>query len=111
MKGFQKKLWFGLLIMALLSPLGIVIPRLFNSDGAWGEWGTDKLGRLLGYVPEGLRKYADFWKAPVSDYSIGGEGAPLSARIFSYIGSGILGIFLVGLAVYLISRLLGKHGK
>ena len=111
MKDFQKKLWLGLIAMALLSPLGIVIPRMSGSGEAWGEWGAETLQELLGYVPEGLRRYADLWKAPVPDYSINGEWAPLSDLIMSYIASGLLGVFLIGLSVYLISKFLGRHGK
>ena len=52
----QKKLCKGLFIMALLSPLGIILPVIVNSGDAWGEWGMDALEKLLGFVPEGLKK-------------------------------------------------------
>ncbi len=105
---FQKKLWIWLIIMALLSPLGIILPEKFKAGDAWGEWGTDTLEKVLGYVPEGLKKLTDIWKAPITDYNLGGEDASLTVQIFSYIISGILGIVLVGGVVYLISRLLLK---
>jgi hypothetical protein len=108
MTAFQKKLWIGLIIMALLSPLGIMLPKKFDSGDAWGEWGADTLEKLLGYVPEGLKKLADLWKAPLSDYNLGGEGASFGVQVISYIISGILGIALVGGAIYLISRFLIK---
>jgi cobalt/nickel transport protein len=111
MTRFQKKLWIGLLIMALLTPLGIYLPEKFKSGDAWGEWGTDKLKELLGYVPAGLRKFADFWKAPVRDYNFGGEGAAFSTQIISYIISGILGIAAVVIAIYVITKFMGKHEK
>lgn len=107
----QKKLLIGLIIMALLSPLGIIFQKKINAEDAWGEWGLDKIEKMLGYVPEGLRKYADFWKAPVPDYNFGGENAGISTQIISYIISGIIGISLAGGAVYLILKLLGKHEK
>ena len=108
---FQKKLWLGLLIMALLTPLGIYLPKKFKSGDGWGEWGTDKLKELLGYVPEGLKKLADFWKAPVRDYSFGGENAALSAQVISYIISGVLGIAAVVIVMYVITKFMGKHEK
>ena len=37
MDRLQRRLWIGLLVMALLSPLGIIIPRLFRAEGAWGS--------------------------------------------------------------------------
>ena len=87
MTKIQKKLWIGLIIMALLSPLGIILPALFSSGDAWGEWGTETLEKLLGYVPEGLKKYADLWKAPVPDYNPGGETAPVAVHSSSLAGS------------------------
>jgi len=108
MTGFQKRLWIGLIIMALLSPLGIILPEKFNSGDAWGEWGTDTLEKLLGYVPEGLRKLADLWKAPIPDYNPGGESSPLIVQIVSYVVSGILGIAVVSGVIYLISKFLIK---
>ena len=107
----QKKLWIGLLIMALLSPVGIVLPAKFKSGDAWGEWSAETLSKLLGYMPEGLRKYAEFWKAPVKDYNFGGAHASMTVQAISYIISGVLGVLAVGLIIYLISRLMVKSEK
>jgi hypothetical protein len=111
MTKFQKKLWIGILIMALFTPLGIYLPKQFKSGGAWGEWGTEKLKELLGYVPEGLKKLADSWKAPVRDYNFGGENAAFSTQVISYIVSGIIGIAVVALVIYVITKFLIKHEK
>lgn len=108
----QKRLWIGLIVLAIISPLGIILPEKFKAtEGAWGEWSAEALQRMLGYVPEGLKKTADVWKAPIPDYNLGGEGATVGAQIISYIISGFLGILIVGLVVYVISRLLIKHEK
>ena len=107
--GFQKKLLIRLFIMALLSPLGIVLPEKFHSEDAWGEWGLDKIEKMLGYVPAGMKKISELWKAPVPDYNFGGEGAPLSTQIISYIASAVLGIAIVAAVVYLLSKFLVKH--
>jgi cobalt/nickel transport protein len=111
MTKFQKKLWIGLAIMALLTPLGIYLPEKFKAGDAWGEWGTDKIRELLGYVPEGLNKLADFWKAPVPDYNFGGENAAMSTQVISYIISGIIGIAAVVILIYVITKFLIKHEK
>lgn len=111
MTGQQKKLWKGLLVLALLTPLGIIIPEKFGAGGAWGEWGTDTIAKLLGYVPEGLRRWAGLWKAPIPDYNFGGEGASTTARVISYLASGLIGILAVGLLIYIIGRLIVKNGK
>lgn len=96
--------------MALLTPVGIVLPRLFNAGAAWGEWGVDKLEELLGYTPQGLKKLSDLWKAPVPNYSFSGRDS-MMLQIVSYIGSGVLGVLAVGLVVFLITRLMAKNGK
>ncbi len=111
MTRFQKKLWVGLAIMALLTPLGIYLPNRFNAGDAWGEWGTDKIQELLGYVPEGLKKLTDFWKAPVLDYNFGGENAAFGTQVISYIISGMIGIAAAVLLIYLITKFLVKHEK
>jgi cobalt/nickel transport protein len=111
MTKFQKKLWIALAIMALLTPLGIYLPKKFNAGDAWGEWGPDKIKELLGYVPAGLKKLADFWKAPVPDYNFGGENAAMSAQVISYIISGIIGIAAVVILIYVITKFLIKHEK
>jgi hypothetical protein len=107
----QKRLWAGLVIMALLTPLGILLPEMFNSGDAWGEWGTDTIEKLPGFVPEGLKKYAETWKVPVPDYNPGGEDAALTVKVISYIASGLLGIALVALVIYFISKFVVKNEK
>ncbi len=111
MAKFQKKLWIGLLIMALLSPLGAYLPKLFHAEEAWGEWGTDAIKRMLGYVPEGMKKMADLWKAPIADYNFGGEGAALSTQMYSYVISGFIGITIAAVLICAISQLLVRNEK
>ncbi|OGP51968.1 MAG: hypothetical protein A2Y79_11870 [Deltaproteobacteria bacterium RBG_13_43_22] len=107
----QKKLWIGLFILALLTPLGVILPEKFKAGAAWGEWGPEELEKLLGYVPEGLKRWADLWKAPVPDYNLGGEGASLTVQVLSYIVSGLIGILAVGLVIFVISKVLVRNEK
>jgi cobalt/nickel transport protein len=107
----QRKLWIGLFIMALLTPLGIVLPHIFDGGTAWGEWGIDKLERLLGYAPQGLKRLSDIWKAPVPNYIFGGREASMTIQIISYVASGLLGVLAVALVVFLITRLRAKNDK
>ena len=111
MKKFEKKLWLGLFIMALLSPLGIILPEKFGAEDAWGEWGLNALEKLLGYVPEGLKRTADIWTAPIPDYNFGGDGSLPFAKILSYIVSGIIGIILASVVMIIISKYLFKNEK
>ncbi|SEM68209.1 cobalt/nickel transport protein [Syntrophus gentianae] len=100
----EKKLWIGLIVLAFLSPLGIILPEKFQAGDAWGEWGTDTLQQLLGYVPAGLQRYAEIWKAPIPDYNFWGEGASLGMQIVAYVISGLLGILLTASVIYLLSK-------
>ena len=109
MSRFQKKLWIGLLIMAFLTPFGVYFPAKFKAGGAWGEWGTEELEKILGYVPAGLKKLADFWKAPVPDYNFGGETAALSTQVVSYIISAMIGIAVAAVLIYAITKFLFRH--
>ena len=111
MTTFQKKLWVGLLILTFLTPLGILLPEKFGAEEAWGEWGIEKLEKLLGYIPEGLKKWSDFWRAPIPDYNFGGEEASMTIQVISYLVSGLLGVGICALAVFLISRLIAKNGQ
>ncbi len=107
----QRKLWIGLFVMALLTPLGIILPRLFDAGAAWGEWGVNKLEQLLGYTPQGLKKLSGLWKAPVPNYNFGGNDASMTLQMLSYVASGVLGILAVGVVVFLITKFTAKHDK
>ncbi len=102
----KKMLWIGIAAIALLTPLGIILPRLTGSSGAWGEWGPDRLKSLVGFVPEGIRRLGSLWAAPLSGYGLGGMSA-----VLSYLFSAVLGIAILWAAVYLIARMLLGRGR
>ena len=101
-----KKLWIGIGILVLLSPLGIIIPKYFGAGGAWGEWGTDRIEEMVGFVPEGMKRLADAWKAPLPDYAVPGQGPGTAREGFGYLLAGIIGIAATVGVVYLIIKLL-----
>lgn len=100
-----KKLWIGIGILILLSPIGIILPELFKAGGAWGEWGLDELKDIVGYIPEGLKKLSELWRSPIPDYSFHGWGGIFKSPI-AYIISGIIGVVLVILLAFIIVKLL-----
>jgi cobalt/nickel transport protein len=105
------KLWIGLAVLVVLSPLGLIIPDHFKAGSAWGEWGAEEMQKLVGYVPRGLEKLASLWNAPMPDYAFKGwEEKGLSQLSLAYVISAIVGILFVVLAVLLISKLLVKKG-
>lgn len=103
------KLWIGILLLTLLSPLGLILPEYFKAGSAWGEWDIFELNNLVGYIPEGLVKLATFWKAPIPDYAFKAqEEKGILNLSFSYIISAILGIAIIVVIVLLIGKKLIK---
>ena len=103
------KLWIGLAILIVLSPLGLLLPDHFKAGDAWGEWGTDTIKELVGYIPRGLEKLSSLWSAPISDYAFRGwEEKGLPRLSFSYIISAVVGITATVIVVLLIGKILAK---
>jgi cobalt/nickel transport protein len=103
-----KKLWIGVGVLALLSPLGIIIPKWFGSEGAWGEWSIGKIEKVAGFVPEGLKRVAGIWKAPLHDYGLSAGNRGLAVESIGYVISAVIGIALVASIMYIITKLLGR---
>jgi len=92
------RLWVGLLVLALLTPLG-----LLAAGTAWGEWGADELQGIAGFVPEGIQRFSGLWNAPLADYGIPGVDATVG-----YILSALLGIAMVVVISLIIGRLVTR---
>jgi hypothetical protein len=106
------KLWLGIIILVLLSPLGLLLPERLKAQAAWGEWGIDEVNNLVGYVPRGLKKLASLWNSPLPDYAFKGwEERGLSSLSFAYIISAIVGIIVVVAVIYLLAKFLIKNEK
>lgn len=111
MEKSRNKLWMALFILALFTPLGVILPSMFKSGGSWGEWRPEELQLLLGYVPRELRRLAGLWKPPFSDYTLGPERNTIVSNALSYLGSGLLGILGTVFVVYILWRFIIKNGK
>lgn len=104
------KLWIGIAILIILSPLGLILPEHFKAGSAWGEWGVDEIQKLVGYVPQGLEKLSSLWNAPIPDYAFKGwEEKGLMHLSSAYIISAVVGIIVTVLVVLLIGRMLAKR--
>ena len=103
------KFWIGLAILIILSPIGLILPEHFKAGSAWGEWGADEMQKLVGYIPQGLEKLSEIWKAPMPDYAFKGwEEKGLSHLSFAYIISAIVGIGIIAIVVLAIGKMLAK---
>ncbi len=99
------RLWIGIAVLILLSPLGLFLPERFQAGSAWGEWGAEEMQALVGYVPRGLERIASLWSAPMPDYAFRGwEEKGLPALSFAYIMSAIIGIGLIALLGWLTGK-------
>jgi cobalt/nickel transport protein len=108
MKG-TKRLWWGLVVLMVLSPLGLILPHLFKSGPAWGEWSLKEIGKMAGFIPEGLRKIAGLWSAPVPDYNLKSLGSGgLAKSSLGYVLSAGLGVGIIVLVTFLLGRILSK---
>lgn len=92
--------------LVVLSPLGLLAP-----GGAFGEDAPADLdlGALgLRAIPAGMARYTGFWRHTVlADYGAGGAHATLG-----YWLSALVGITVIGAAVYAMGRLVGAlHGR
>jgi len=104
------KLWIGLGILILLSPLGLLLPEHFKANDAWGEWGIDTIKELVGYVPGGLEKLSSLWSAPFPDYAFKGQTkVGLPALSLEYIVLALIGVLVVVVVVSLIAKFLIKN--
>jgi cobalt/nickel transport system permease protein len=86
--------------MVVLSPLGLLAPGGAFGEDAPGDLNLGKLG--LKAVPEGLERYNGFW----SHTLLGGYGFSDGQNAnLGYWLSAVVGIAVVGAAIYLIGRL------
>jgi cobalt/nickel transport system permease protein len=94
-------LWGALVVLALLTPVGLLAPGT-----AWGEWSAHELQRLgLGFIPQGMAKIQGWWSAPFSGYSL-----PQMGTALGYILSALLGLALIVIFLSVLSRVLHGHG-
>ena len=109
MRSFNKKLWVGLLVLALLSPLGILLPKVFNSGKPWGEWSTEQVAKDKGFVPKGMQKDANLYKAPIPDYNLGKNNNSVWKTSGSYIVSGLIGLGVIALISFTAVKFYRKN--
>ena len=105
-----RKLWIGLLILAVLSPLGLLLPAWLGAGSAWGEWSSEEIKGLVGYVPVQMERLGDLWHAPLPDYSApGAKQAGLGMQSLWYIVSALVGLGLVVGLSWLAGRWLARN--
>lgn len=102
----MKKLCLIALVIVLLTPLG-----LLASGSAWGEWSLDEVKEMIGYVPEGMSKFAELVKGILPDYSIPGFDANFFQQAIGYIFSAVIGIAAILITFAILERVMGRVKK
>lgn len=88
-----KYLYIIIGILILAAPLG-----LLANGGAWGEWGSEEIKNLLGFVPKGMEKGFQY-SSLFQDYSF-----KFLNKYFGYILSALVGVIVI----LIIFKVLGK---
>jgi hypothetical protein len=105
-----KRIGAAFTAIAVIAPIGLIAPGF-----AYGEGSAENVKAAFGYVPSGLQDLSGIFSAPLSGYSVplpffSHASAPLWHAAVGYEISGILGVLLVGGAVYGLARALRRNG-
>lgn len=99
------RLIVGIIVLVLLTPLG-----LLASGTAFGEWSSEEVRGLIGYVPVGIQQGSSLWHAIMPDYSL-----PIlennHLQPFGYIVSAFIGVLAVSVLVLISARVTSKVNK
>jgi len=106
-----RRLVIGLVVLALLAPIGLWLPEIYKAGSAWGEWNSDELKGMLGYVPKRLASLENAWtKAIFPGYEIPGWTSSILASL-GYIISALVGMAIVAGVGYLLGKVLVCRGN
>jgi cobalt/nickel transport system permease protein len=95
-------LWAGIGVLIILVPLGALAPGT-----AWGEWSSEQLASLVGYVPGSFEKLGALWKAAMPDYMTPG----MSNTLLGYLIAGVVGVLLCTGLAWGLAALLARPRK
>lgn len=93
--GKAKALYIIIGILILATPLG-----LLAKGTAWGEWGTDEIKKLIGFVPKGMKNGVNY-NSPMADYSIQNM-----KEYFGYILSAVIGVIVIAIIIKVLGKLI-----
>lgn len=96
-----KRYWLALVLMVILSPLGFL-----NKETAWGEWTTEELATMAGFVPKGIESVNGWWQALFQGYSVGMLGNGQFAGLAGYALSALIGALIVYSSMLMLVKLL-----
>lgn len=90
-----------LLTLAILTPIG-----LLTQNPAFGEWTQEEIKKMLGFVPEGLKKYAEVYRFDLfDDYSV----KFISNPYIGYVLSALIGMAVIFAIFFLLKYLMTER--
>jgi cobalt/nickel transport protein len=91
---------------AIIAPLGLIAPGF-----AYGEGSTEDVQAAFGYIPKGLHDLSTIFSAPFSGYNLPflSDSNALWQTAIGYEISGIIGMLLLGLAVFGVTYLVRRR--
>jgi hypothetical protein len=90
-----KRLWIGIAILIILTPLGLILPDYFKAGEAWGE-----------------HKISNLWNAPLPDYSFKGwEDKAMPYQCFAYVIAAVVGIAVISGIMFLLGKILAGNNE
>lgn len=96
--------WIALLVLAVLTPLGIVA-----AGGAWGEWDLAGVRERVGFEPRGMAGTPAGPETPLRDYTVPGLEGSFAREGAGTILTALLGAAVTALAAWGVARI-GRHG-
>jgi hypothetical protein len=92
-------------LLIVLAVMIIVVPiGLLAVGTAYGEWGTEELEGLVGFIPAGLGSVSSTWTAPLPDYALPSLEVSFLNQSLAYWLSAIIGVILSGGLLIIIGR-------
>ncbi len=107
-----RRLWLIVIVLAVLTPLGLWLPSRLGAGEAWGEWSAEQLAKQVGFVPRGMARSTEQWRAPVPDYAQAGrDDRPFAHQNAAYILSAVVGLVVVAGIMWALGRFLSRRDK
>ncbi len=106
-KAAFNKLWYVVIALIVLVPIGLLAP-----GGAFGEGGINEIKSAFGFVPAGLAALRDHYSGLLQDYGIpgyGGANPDIWHQSIGYYLSAVAGIAIIAGLTYLVTRLIAAR--
>ena len=107
-----RKLWIGLIVLVVLTPLGVLVPRALHVGTAWGEWSPQEIKARTGSVPAGMARQAQTYQAPLPGYARPGKApkSPVGQSVWTIVSAAV-GVGVVVVLALLLGRLLARNER